>query len=167
MLAIGGKAVATRSGVLGCWREVLFWMLLLPAFSALGSSAASRRQFAGLLEVSGFLLVSISSLGRLRNLGLEFVAWERISWRAAVRCVLWGISMAAGAVLLSKVSQQPIGLTLDWNKAVLIVLLGPVLEEIVCRGYLLTLLLYFAKRTAWPLAHLASVIAAAVIFAAG
>jgi len=141
-------------------------MLLLPAFSALASTAP-RRQAAGLLEVCGFLLVSICSLGKLRNLGLGFVAWERISWRAAVRCVLWGSSTAAGVVLVSKVSHQPIGLTLDWNKAVLIVLLGPVLEEIVCRGYLLTLLLYFAKRTAWPLAHLASVIAAAVIFATG
>jgi membrane protease YdiL (CAAX protease family) len=164
MLAIGEKAVARRSGLLACWREALFWLLLLPAFAALASSAP-RRQAAGLLELSGFLLVSISSLGRLRNLGLEFVAWERISWRAAVRCVLWGISTAACAVLISKVSHQPIALTLDWNKAVLIVLLGPVLEEIVCRGYLLTLLLYFAKRTAWPLAHLAAVTAAALIFA--
>ena len=135
-------------------------MLLLPALAALASSAP-RRQAAGLLELSGFLLVSISSLGKLRNLGLEFVAWERISWRAAVHCVLWGISTAAGALLVSKVSHQPIGLTLDWNRAVLIVLLGPVLEEIVCRGYLLTLLLYLAKRAALPFARLAAVIAAA------
>ena len=166
MLAIGGKAVVTRSGVLGCWREVLFWMLLLPAFSALASSAAPRRHVAGLLEVCGFLLVSISSLGRLRNLGLEFVAWDRISCRAAVRCVFWGISTAAGAVLLSKFSHQPIALRLDWNKAVLIVLLGPVLEEIVCRGYLLTFLLYLAKPTGWPFARMPAVITAAVIFAA-
>ena len=143
----------------------MFWMLLLPAFSAL-TSRAPRRQAAGILEVSGFLLVAVSSLGRLRNLGLEFVAWERISWRTAVRCVLWGISTAAGAVLVSKFSHQPISLTLDWNKAVLITLLGPVLEEIVCRGYVLTLLLHLAKRTAWPFARLAAVMAAAVIFAA-
>ena len=165
MLAMGAKAVGRRSEVWGCWREVLFWMLLLPAFSALASTAP-KRQAAGLLEISGFLLVSISSLGRLRSLGLEFVAWERISWRAAVRCVLWGILTAAGAVLVSKFSHQPISLTLDWNKAVLIVLLGPVLEEIVCRGYVLTLLLYLAKRTAFPFARLAAVIAAAVIFVA-
>ena len=143
----------------------MFWMLLLPAFSALASTAP-KRQAAGLLELSGFLLVSISSLGKLRNLGLEFVAWERISWRAAVRCVLWGISTAASAVLVSKVSHQPIELTLDWHKAALIILLGPVLEEIVCRGYVLTLLLHLAKRTAWPFARLTAVMAAAVIFAA-
>ena len=105
-------------------------------------------------------------LGRLRNLGLEFVAWERISWRTAVRCVLWGISTAASAVLVSKFSHQPIELTLDWHKAALIILLGPVLEEIVCRGYVLTLLLHLAKRTAWPFARLTAVMAAAVIFAA-
>jgi membrane protease YdiL (CAAX protease family) len=67
---------------------------------------------------------------------------------------------------VSKFSNQPIGLTLDWNRAALIVLLGPVLEEIVCRGYVLTLLLHLAKRTAWPFARLAAVMAAAVIFAA-
>jgi membrane protease YdiL (CAAX protease family) len=165
MLAICEKAVGRRFGVLARWREVLFWMLLLPAFSALASTAP-KRQAAGILEVSGFFLVAISSLGRLRNLGLEFVAWERISWRTAVRCVLWGISTGAGAVLVSKFSHQPISLTLDWNKAVLIVLLGPVLEEILCRGYVLTLLLYLANRTAFPFARLAAVIAAAVIFAA-
>src|SRR6516225_8540755 len=166
MLAIGEKAVARRSGVLGCWREVLFWMLFLPAFSALASSAAPRLQVAGLLEVCGFLLVLISSLGRLRNLGLAFVAWDRITWRTTVRCVLWGISTAAGAVLLSKFSHQPIALRPDWNKAVLIVLLGPVLEEIICRGYLLTLLMYLAKPTGWPFARMPAVITAAVIFAA-
>ena len=165
MPAICEKAVGRRTGVLACWREVLFWMLLLPAFSALASTAP-KRQAAGLLELSGFLLVSISSLGKLRNLGLEFVAWERISWRTAVRCVLWGISTAAGAVLVSKFSHQPIELTLDWHKAALIILLGPVLEEIVCRGYVLTLLLHLAKRTAWPFARLTAVMAAAVIFAA-
>ena len=74
MLAIGEKAVARRSGLLACWREALFWLLLLPAFAALASSVP-RRQAAGLLELSGWLFVSISSLGRLRNLGLEFVAW--------------------------------------------------------------------------------------------
>lgn len=165
MPAISEKAAGRRSGVLACWREALFWLLLLPAFSAVASTAP-RRQAAGLLEVSGFLLVAISSLGRLRNLGFEFVAWEQVSWRAAVRCVFWGISTAAAAVLVSKLSHQPIGLTLDWNKLVLIVLLGPVLEEIVCRGYMLSLLLYLGKRTAWPFSRLAAVIAAAVIFAA-
>jgi hypothetical protein len=85
------------------------------------SEAPSRRASGG----CGFLLVAISSLGRLRNVGLEFVAWERISLRTAVRCVLWGISTGAGAVMVSKFSHQPIGLKLDWNKAVLIVLLGP------------------------------------------
>src|SRR6516165_10380283 len=59
MPAVGEKAVGRRSGVLACWREVLFWMLLLPAFSAL-TSTAPRRQAAGILEVSGFLLVAVS-----------------------------------------------------------------------------------------------------------
>ena len=129
MLAIGEKAVAIRSAVLGCWRSAL-----LDAASAgilcsclNGSEAPGRRA----LKLCGFLFVAISYPGRPRNQGLEFVAWERISWRAAVRCVLLGISTAAGSILVSKFSHRPIGVRLDWNKVVRFVLPGPAREEII------------------------------------
>ena len=60
----------------GYWRELLFWMLLLPAFGALGS-IRPRRQVAGLVEACAFLLVAISSSGKLKSLGLEFANWNR------------------------------------------------------------------------------------------
>ena len=52
------------------WRELLFWMLLLPAFGALGSIRL-RGQIVGLIETCAFLLVAISSTGKLKSLGLE------------------------------------------------------------------------------------------------
>jgi hypothetical protein len=80
--------------------------------------------------------------------------------------MLWGISTAAGDVLLSKFSHQPIrgeaGLEQSGE--------GPARAGSggnYCRGCLLTLLLYLAKRTAWPFARLAEVIAAALILCGG
>src|SRR5208337_2172343 len=86
----------------GYWRELLFWMLLLPAFGAL-ESIRPRRQVAGLVEACAFLLVAISSTGKLKSLGLEFANWNRICWRAAAACIgaglLAGISIVAVARL--------------------------------------------------------------------
>jgi hypothetical protein len=87
-ISIAGQAVQRDSGlsnvqlgyvfsafVIGYWREVLFWMLLLPAFGALGS-IRPRGQIAGLIEACAFLLVAISSTGKLKSLGLEFANWR-------------------------------------------------------------------------------------------
>ncbi len=57
----GAKADALVSAGVMTWREVLFWVLLLSAVSALGSSA-SGWQAAGLLGAGGFLLVAVLSL---------------------------------------------------------------------------------------------------------
>ena len=48
------------------WRELLFWMLLLPALGALGS-IRPRRQIAGLIEACAFLVVAVSSAGKLKS----------------------------------------------------------------------------------------------------
>ena len=72
------------------WRELLFWMLLLPALGALGS-IRPRRQIAGLIEACAFLVVAVSSAGKLKSLGLEFVAWNRVDRRSAVGSVAMGL----------------------------------------------------------------------------
>src|SRR5689334_22581055 len=86
-----------RCELAACWRELLFWLLLLPATGALGSSRP-RRQVAGLIEAGAFLLVAVSSQGRLKGLGLEFANWNRVGVRAAVLCGLAGV--AAGEVIV-------------------------------------------------------------------
>ena len=85
------------------WRELLFWLLLLSAFSALGSDKPTR-EFAGLIEAAAFFLVAVSSAGRLKTLGLEFIAWERISLKAIGVCVVYGL--VAGAPVSFRNSQS-------------------------------------------------------------
>ena len=127
------------------WRESLFWMLLLPAFGALGS-IRPRRQIGGLIEACAFLLVAISSTGKLKSLGLEFANWNRVCGRAAAACVVMGLFAGGAIVVVASLSRQPLGTESGWNKAVLAVALGPVLEEVIFRGYLLTAALLLTRR---------------------
>jgi hypothetical protein len=98
----------------GCWRELLFWMLLLPAFGALGS-IRPRGQIAGLIEACAFLLVAISSTGKLKSLGLEFAYWNRLGSRAAAACVVAGFLAGGSIVAVASLSQQPLGTESGWN----------------------------------------------------
>src|ERR1035441_640592 len=116
----------------GYWRELLFWMLLLPAFGALGSIRL-RGQIVGLIEACAFLLVAISSAGKLKSLGLEFANWNRIGTRAAGACVVAGLLAGGSIVAVADISQQPLGTENGWNKAMLAIVLGPVLEEVIFR----------------------------------
>src|SRR4029434_4076455 len=92
------KSSGRRFSLTGlCWREIIFWLLLLSAFAAL-SSPKPRQELAGLIEACGLLMVSVSSLGRLKGLGLEFIAWERIPRRAITLCISSGL--LAGSVIV-------------------------------------------------------------------
>jgi hypothetical protein len=51
-------------------RELLFWLLLLPAFAALGSPRP-RREFVGQVETCAFLVVAATSMGRRKRLALS------------------------------------------------------------------------------------------------
>jgi membrane protease YdiL (CAAX protease family) len=129
----------------GYWRELLFWMLLLPAFGALGSNRP-RGQIVGLIEAGAFLLVAISSAGKLKSLGLEFANWNRIGSRAAAACVVAGLLAGGSIAAVASISQQPLGTENAWNKAMLAIALGPVLEEVIFRGYLFTAALLLTQR---------------------
>jgi membrane protease YdiL (CAAX protease family) len=115
------------------WREFLFWLLLVSASAAL-SSGKPMRQFIGLIETCGFLAVAISSAGHLKTLGLEFIAWERIRECAVVVCAGVGVMAGLGILGIARLSRQPIGIEHGWNIAVLAIIVGPVLEEIIFRG---------------------------------
>jgi membrane protease YdiL (CAAX protease family) len=148
----------------GYWRELLFWMLLLPAFGALGS-ARPRRQIGGLIEACAFLLVAISSTGKLNSLGLEFANWNRVGRTAAAACVISGLFAGGAIVALASLSDQPLGTETGWNKAMLAVALGPVLEEVIFRGYLLTAALLLTRRLSASSSAVFSILGVAVVFA--
>ena len=145
------------------WRELLFWMLLVPAFGALGS-IRPRRQIGGLIEACTFLLVAISSVGKLKSLGLEFVNWNRVGRRAAAACVVVGLLAGGAIVVVASLSRQPLGTESGWNKVILAVALGPVLEEVIFRGYLLTAALLLTRRLSGSSSAVTSIMAVAVFF---
>src|ERR1019366_3937128 len=147
----------------GYWRELLFWMLLLPAFGALGS-IRPRGQIAGLIEACAFLLVAISSTGKLKSLGLEFANWNRIGSRAAAACVVAGLLAGGSIVAVASLSQQPLGTESGWNKAMLAIALGPVLEEVLFRGYLLSAALLLTRRMSASSSAVASIMGVAMSF---
>jgi membrane protease YdiL (CAAX protease family) len=146
------------------WREALFWLLLLPAFAAL-ASGKPRREFVGLIETCAFVVLAASSTGRLKTLGLEFVAWERITRKATAVSALCGLAAGAAVVAIARLAKQPLGVERGWNKAMLAIVLGPVLEEVIFRGYLISLALRLTKRLAHISASAVSVLSAAALFA--
>jgi len=145
------------------WRELLFWMLLLPALGALGS-IRPRRQIAGLIEACAFLAVAVSSAGKLKSLGLEFVAWNQVDRRGAVSSLAMGLFAGCCIVAVAGLSHQPLGTESGWNKIVLAVTLGPVLEEVIFRGYLLTAGLLLIRRLRASSSPASSIMAVAVVF---
>ncbi|MBV9081270.1 MAG: CPBP family intramembrane metalloprotease, partial [Acidobacteriaceae bacterium] len=106
-----------------------------------------------------------SSVGRLRSLGLEYVAWERVNQRVLWFCVTCGLVAGSAIILVARLSGQPLGLELNWNMAILALAVGPVMEEVVFRGYLLRLALVLTTRLPRPFASWTAVISAAVLFA--
>lgn len=88
---------------------------------------------------------------------------ERIRRSAIFKCAAIGVTAGVAILGIARWSGQPIGTERGWNNAVLAIVVGPVLEEIIFRGYLLTLALWQTRRVARRLSSTASV---AVIFAA-
>jgi len=145
------------------WRELLFWTLLLGAFQSL-ESAEYRRQVMGIAETAAFLFVAISSASKLDGLGLEFTSWNRIGFRAAAASVAAGIAAGGAVVIVALRCHQPLGTESRWNHVILAVILGPVVEELVFRGYLMTAALRLAQRFSMTGQNWPAVIAVALIF---
>ena len=145
------------------WRELLFWLLLIPALQALGSTSP-RREVAGGIEACGFFLVACASLGKLNALGLALIEWNRVRRRAIAACILAGFVAGGAIVAVANLSNQAIGAESGWNRAVLAITLGPISEEIVFRGYVLTAALWLTRRMTESRAAALSILGTAVLF---
>ena len=115
--------------------EVLFWLLLLGSWQFL-ASPGGKNAIVGALGTAAFLVFAWTNMDRLRGLGLDHARWwstARSNWvYAAVSGVLAGIAIFA----IGTLSGQNMKLSDDWRLVALQVTLGPVLEEVVFRGYL-------------------------------
>ena len=117
-----------------------------------------------MIEACGVLYGACLSFGKLRTLGLEFVEWNRIGRRAIVACALAGLSAGAAIIEVARLTNQPIGVGAGWNRAVLAIVLGPISEEVIFRGYVLTVALWLTRRLAeCPMAKL-SILGTAMLF---
>jgi membrane protease YdiL (CAAX protease family) len=143
----------------------VFWLLLLGSWQFL-ASPGSKAGIVGAIGVAAFLVYAWRNIDRLRGLGLDHARWRstaRVNWMlAAVSGILAGSVVFA----IGTTSGQNMRLGDNWELAVLQMTLGPVLEEIVFRGYLFALLMWSLSNTANDTARgLSAVILAAVVFA--
>jgi len=123
----------------GEYREVLFWLLLLGSWQFL-ASPGGKNGIAGAAGTAAFLVFAWSSLDRLRGLGLDYVRWRAATGTNWLYAVAGGVLAGAAVFAIGSAAKQSMGLSKNWRLVVLQVTLGPVLEEVVFRGYLFTLL---------------------------
>jgi membrane protease YdiL (CAAX protease family) len=144
---------------------MLFWLLLLGSWQFL-ASARGANAAVGAVGTAAFLLFAGRSLGRLRRSGMEHARWEsapRAIWTVAVTT---GFVAGVAVFTIASVDGQKMTLSDDWSLVVLQVTLGPILEELVFRGYLFALLQWSLCRVSnrvppsWAI-----VLTAAVLFA--
>jgi membrane protease YdiL (CAAX protease family) len=147
------------------YREVLFWLLLLGSWQFLMAPSGKNAVF-GATGTAMFLAFAFRNLGRLRGLGLGYASWRpttRARWLVAgasgfvAGAAVFGIGSASGLSMM---------LSSDWRLVLLQVTLGPVLEEVVFRGYLFALLKWLFQRLGANLAlNWLTIVTAAVAFA--
>lgn len=146
-------------------REVLFWLLLLGSWQFLASSG-SRTGAVGALGTGVFLLYAWANIDRLRGLGLDHACWRstaRANWVLAGAC---GLLAGVAVFVIGTLSGQNMRLGDNWKLITLQVTLGPVLEEIVFRGYLFAFLMWLLSKGANDAGRGRSVVVlAAVVFA--
>jgi len=150
---------------IGECREVVFWLLLQGSWQLL-ASPGRKTGIVGGVGAAAFLVYAWANLDRLRGLGLDHARWRSAAptnWvLAAVSGILAGITVFA----IGTASGQNMRLGDNWKLIALQVTLGPVLEEIVFRGYLFAFLVWLLSKAANDAGQGRSVVVfAAVIFA--
>jgi membrane protease YdiL (CAAX protease family) len=126
------------------YREVLFWLLLLGSWQFL-ASPGNKNGIVGATGTATFLVFAWNSLDRLTSLGLEYVRWRATTGANWLYAVGGGFLAGAAVFVIGSASRQAMGLSNDWRLIVLQVTLGPVLEEVVFRGYLFALVTWLLQ----------------------
>ncbi len=146
------------------YREILFWLLLLGSWQFL-ASRGTRNGIIGAFGTAAFLLFAWANLDRFDRIGLEHARWRSVETR------IWAFAIASGLIAgvtvswIASVSGEGIRLGNDRKLLLLQVTLGPVLEEIVFRGYVFALLLWALTRIGRSRWNPWMVVIAAVLFA--
>jgi len=131
----------------GEYREIVFWLLLLGSWQFL-ASPGSKNGVVGAVGTAAFLLFARASLDHLTRLGLDHARWRSVSGRNWLFAIASGFIAGVSVFWIASVSGEGMKLSNDRKLVLLQVTLGPVLEEIVFRGYLFDLLMWSISRVA-------------------
>lgn len=146
-------------------REILFWLLLLGSWQFL-TAQGGRNATVGAVGTAAFLLFAGCNLGKLRGLGLANAGWRPTTAAGWLVAASSGLVAGAAVYAIGLASGQNMMLSSDWRLVVLQLTLGPVLEEVVFRGYLFALLAWSFRSFATDLAlNWLVIITAALVFA--
>jgi membrane protease YdiL (CAAX protease family) len=159
-----------QSEVQRCWRfaggrEVVFWLLLLGSWQFL-AAPGNRNGIIGAVGTVVFLLFAVTNLDRLEGLGFAHARWRSVAGRTWAHAVTSGFMAGLIIFWIATVSGEGMKLSDDRKLMLLQVTLGPVLEEIVFRGYLFALVLWGLARIRMSRWDWCVVAIAAAVFAA-
>ena len=148
------RKTPSRMGRTLSWRgarEVTFWLLLLGSWQFLAASGI-RNGIIGSIGTAAFLIFARLNLDRLSELGLDHARWRSV--RTGTWLVATAVGSVAAAIVFALASRFGNGVRLSDDRKLMLlqVTLGPVLEEILFRGYLFAFLMWgFAKasKTRW------------------
>jgi membrane protease YdiL (CAAX protease family) len=145
-------------------REILFWLLLLGSWQFL-SAGGNRSGALGLAGTVTFLVFALRSLGKLTEMGFSLAAWRAVPGGRWPLTIVSGMAMGGIIYCIGIAAGSNMRLATDWKLIVLQISLGPVVEEIVFRGYLFALL-EFVFRGIRPsgVANATVVVAAGALF---
>jgi membrane protease YdiL (CAAX protease family) len=129
------------------YREIVFWLLLLGSWQFL-ASPGSKNGVVGAVGTAAFLLFAWASLDQLTRLGLDHARWRSVPGRNWLFAIASGFIAGVSVFWIASVSGEGMKLSNDRKLVLLQVTLGPVLEEIVFRGYLFDLLMWSFGRVA-------------------
>ena len=146
------------------WREVTFWLLLLGSWQFL-AAPGQRNGVVGIAGTTVFLVFAWANLDRMDRLGLDHARWRSVHLRMWSTAVATGILAGVAVFCVASTFGSGVRLTGEGKLIVLQVTLGPVLEEILFRGYLFTVLLWVLARVHERLRGPCAIIAAGVFFA--
>lgn len=126
-------------------REMLFWLLLLGSWQFL-ASARDVGTTVGTVGAGAFLLFAGRSLGKLKHGGMDFARWEPAPQATWIMAVASGAVAGIAVFAIASLNGLRMKLSGKWSLIVLQVTLGPVLEELIFRGYLFALLRWSFRR---------------------
>lgn len=125
-------------------REIWFWLLLFGSWIMLNSPAWPNQLLGG-LGTTAFLVLAFGNLGKLRSMGVEYADWKPVPARFWSWAIALGMAAGTVGIALAHLAHSRINVAENWRVFLLQVALGPVLEEVLFRGYLIRLLLWVLK----------------------